>query len=126
MTTQAKSALNWFEIPVSNIEKAAAFYERTLGIAMRRERGHGMELAVFPYTPEVAVGGAIVAAPHLRPGATGTVVYLDCTGKLDACVARVADAGGKVVQPRTAIGENGFIAMVSDPDGNVVGLHSHS
>ena len=33
-------------------------------------------------------------------------------------------AGGKVVMPKTDIGPPGFIALVRDTEGNVVGLHS--
>jgi len=56
--------------------------------------------------------------------ADGSLIYLNVDGRLDACVARVAKAGGAIVLPRTGIGEHGFIAMVRDPEGNVVGLHS--
>jgi predicted enzyme related to lactoylglutathione lyase len=39
-------------------------------------------------------------------------------------VARVERAGGKVVVPRTDIGAAGAFALVRDPDGNIVGLHT--
>ena len=45
-------------------------------------------------------------------------------GRLDAIVGRVEQAGGKVEQPKTSIGEHGFIALIRDTEGNVVGLHS--
>jgi predicted enzyme related to lactoylglutathione lyase len=51
-------------------------------------------------------------------------MYLNCNGTLDACLARVKDAGGQVVMPKTDIGDPGFIALVMDTEGNTVGLHS--
>ena len=38
----------------------------------------------------------------------------------------VAKAGGEVVQKKMAIGPAGFIAVIRDTEGNVVGLHSHT
>jgi predicted enzyme related to lactoylglutathione lyase len=58
------------------------------------------------------------------PTEQGVIVYLDANGKLDACVARVERAGGRVVKGKTDIGPPGFIALISDTEGNLVGLHS--
>jgi hypothetical protein len=56
---------------------------------------------------------------------TGTTVYLDGGNDLSVPFSRVENAGGKVILPKTAIGENrGFIALFIDTEGNKVGLHS--
>ncbi|MBK9035131.1 MAG: VOC family protein [Myxococcales bacterium] len=128
--TEAKpfNAINWFEIPTRDMDRAVAFYERTLGLALKREVFGGMPHAVFPtQCPEGghAVSGAIVAsAPHLTPGAAGTIIYLDCKDGVAATLARATAAGAKVAVPHMAIGENGFIAVVDDLDGNRIGLHA--
>lgn len=125
------NAINWFEIPVRDLDTAARFYETVLAgkdgqlRAMRRELDGGRPMAIFAYEGAHAVGGALVADPKLRPGKGDTILYLDVTGRLDASLARVAGAGGQIVRPKTDIGPNGFIALVKDPDGNVIGLHSH-
>ena len=54
----------------------------------------------------------------------GVIVYLDADGTLDAGLARVERAGGQVILPKTDIGPPGFIALVRDTEGNLVGLHS--
>lgn len=124
-----QNALNWFEIPISDMDRATRFYEQVLGVRLRRETFGGMPLAVFPYdAPEGpgprGVGGALARMPNRKPSSDGTLVYLDASGKLDEVLGRVPAAGGEVVMPRTDIGVPGFIAVMRDPDGNLVGLHS--
>jgi predicted enzyme related to lactoylglutathione lyase len=96
-----------------------------LGIRMRREDFFGKPMAIFP-RDDAGVGGALVRDADQPGGKGGTLVYLDATGKLDACLDRVPGAGGAVVLPRTAIGPNGFIALVRDSEGNTIGLHSEA
>lgn len=117
-----RSPITWFELPATDLARARAFYEAVLSIALRPETFMGMAMALFPYE-EGSVGGALVQGSNLAPSRDGAVVYLDTRGELDACLARVAAAGGKVLLPRTDIGAPGFIALVQDTEGNRVGLH---
>ncbi len=117
-----RNAVNWFELPVVDLERARRFYETVLATRMKPEVFGGMPQALFPY--EDGVGGALVKDPRYRPTPDGAVVYLDAGGKLDACLRRVEAAGGKVVMPKTDIGAPGFIALVLDTEGNKVGLHA--
>jgi predicted enzyme related to lactoylglutathione lyase len=118
-----KNALNWFEIPTQDIDRATRFYEQVLGAPLKRERFEGIEIAMFP-SDQAGVGGALVRDPRRQPGPGGSIVYLAANGQLDACLGRTAKAGGEVVLPRTDIGEPGFIALVKDTEGNVIGLHA--
>ena len=55
----------------------------------------------------------------------GTVVYLNCNGRLDEVAGRVEDAGGKLLTPRVDLpGEMGAIYQIADSEGNRVGLHA--
>lgn len=118
-----KNALNWFEIIVSDLDRATAFYERTLGVSLKREVFTEQHLAIFP-TEDPAVGGALVLNPNRKPSVDGTIVYLNATGKLDESIGRVSAAGGAVTMAKTDIGDPGFIAMIRDTEGNIVGLHA--
>jgi predicted enzyme related to lactoylglutathione lyase len=122
-----KNALNWFEIPTADIDRAAAFYEKMLAAKMRRESFGGVPHVLFTTedTGKGAVGGALIQDTQRKPGASGTLIYLDAPN-LDACLSRVRDAGGEITMPKTNIGEHGFIAVVRDTEGNLVGLHSHA
>jgi hypothetical protein len=120
-----KNAINWFEIPTREMDKAVAFYEKTLGITLKREVFGGLPHAVFTIEAmDSGVAGALVSGPHLVPGAAGTCIYLECPDGVTACLARAKAAGATVVAPHTSIGENGWIAIIRDLEGNQVGLHS--
>lgn len=118
-------AIHWFEIPVTDLTRATAFYGQMLRItAFRHEMGGDVPMAVFPYDQTVdGVGGALVHNPRLQPSASGTIVYLNAGQDLAGAVQRAAAAGGRVIMPVTNIGDPGSIAMVADSEGNVVGLH---
>src|SRR5690349_15649762 len=104
------NAINWFEIPSRDMDTAVAFYEKTLGVSLKRELFGGMPHAVFP-AADPGVAGALVTAPHLTPGA-GVVIYLEAPDGVTACLARARAAGAKEVVPHTHIGENGWIAVI--------------
>jgi hypothetical protein len=126
--TRPFNALNWFEIHTRDMDRAVAFYEATIGRPLKREVFGGMPHAVFPSKcapgADSSVAGALVSGPEMRPGAGGTVIYLDCPDGVAATLARATAGGAKVVLPHTAIGENGFIAIFDDLEGNRVGLHA--
>jgi predicted enzyme related to lactoylglutathione lyase len=116
-------AINWFEIPVVDLDRAQHFYQTILEKQLRRETFAGMPMAVFPYS-DGGVGGALVIMKGREPSLHGGLGYLDCGQALEETLARVPKAGGKVVMPRTDIGPPGFIAIIVDTEGNSVGLHS--
>ena len=116
------SVISWFEIPVRDMDRAARFYERVLGTTLKREIFNGTPNALFTRGAPGETGGALIADPKIAPG-TGSLVYLSAPD-LDAAVARVPDAGGRVALPKTDIGAPGFIAIVVDTEGNRVGLHA--
>jgi hypothetical protein len=118
-----KNALNWFEIPVRDLDRAVACYETLLDAKLRRELFGGLPYGVFPYESP-GISGALVQDPRRAPSATGTLVYLNAEGQLDAILARVEKAKASIVLPKTAIGPDGFIAIITDTEGNHVGLNS--
>jgi predicted enzyme related to lactoylglutathione lyase len=120
----SKHAIHWFELFVSDLDRAVRFYQTVLDIELRRTVEDGNPMALFASAVEQGVGGALVRRPGREPTESGVIVYLDADGKLDASLARVERAGGRVVMGKTDIGPPGFIALVRDTEGNLVGLHS--
>lgn len=124
-TATLAHAIDWFEIPVRDMDRAQAFYEELLATSMRREAINGQTLALFNY-PETGVGGCLMAGPNApTPSDSGTLVYLHAGASLDAVLARVEAAGGRVTTPKVQLpGDMGCFAHVADSEGNRVGLHA--
>ena len=138
-----RNALNWFEIPVADMDRAQRFYETVVDAPLRRRvfdasapssatspngscqrEGPATTLAVFPYD-SAGVGGCLFAAEGIRPSADGAVLYLNAGESLDAALERVRAAGGRILLPRTELPEGmGCFAHFADSEGNRVGLHA--
>ena len=122
-----KNAITWFEIGTANLKNATAFYEAVLARTMRLENMGPSEGAVSAYDEAAdGTGGALMCGPTApKPGAAGTLIYLDASPSLDAALARVTKAGGQIAVPRQALPPGmGFFAHITDLDGNRVGLHA--
>lgn len=119
-----RNAINWFEIPSVQFERAVKFYESILNITMKRLDFGGVPHAIFP-SEENGVGGAIVKSDNNIPSNTGTFLFLNCNGMLEEVVGRIENNGGKVILPIVDIGEQGSMAYIIDIEGNKIGLHSY-
>ncbi|MBL8300815.1 MAG: VOC family protein [Rhodanobacteraceae bacterium] len=114
----------WFEIPTSDMNRAQAFYERILDVALKREPMGETELAVFPYGGRPHVSGALIHHAELSPAIQGSVVYLS-VDDLQPVLQRVQEHGGDMLVPRTALPDDmGYYAQFRDSEGNRVGLWS--
>jgi uncharacterized protein len=122
------SALNWFQIPASDGARAKTFYETICEVSLEQlDAGPGMEMWGFPSDWRAGeLGGAVVCGEGAVPSATGTMVFLNGDPDLQAVLDRVEPAGGKIMVPKTKIGmeDAGYFAVISDTEGNTVGLHS--
>lgn len=118
-------AINWFEIPARDLDRATRFYEAILATSLERMTMDGSHMAIFP-CEQAGVGGCLVAGDNAPAAATqGTLVYLNAAPSLDAVLARVAAAGGTIETPKTALpNDMGVFATVLDTEGNRVGLHA--
>jgi uncharacterized protein len=122
--TIRQNAINWFEIPCEDLDRAAAFYERILGEKMNRMSGDD-PMAIFASDPK-GTTGTLVKRNLQRPGRAGTMVYLNCDGDLDGVLLRLPAAGGLVLVPKTEVaGGHGYFACIRDSEGNHIGLHSY-
>ncbi len=123
--TSKENALNWFEISVSDINRAKKFYETIFGIEMEIQNMMGMEMATFPYEPgNGKASGALVQSQMHKPSGDGVKLYLNGNPDLSKPLSKVEKAGGKIVMPKISIGQNGFMAHFIDTEGNKVALHS--
>lgn len=122
-----KNAINWFEIPVKNFKKAKMFYETIFGTSLQPMEAMGMKSAFFPAELETGgIGGCIIEGQGYEPSDKGALVYLNGGDDLSVPLSKVEAAGGKILLPKTSIGPHGFMAHITDTEGNKLGLHSRN
>ena len=116
--------VGWFEIYVQDMARARRFYEAVLAGSLTRLDSPELELWAFPMEEgKMGAPGALVKMEGKGPGGNGTLVYFSCEDCATE-VARIAGAGGRVERDKFSIGPYGFIALASDTEGNLFGLHS--
>jgi uncharacterized protein len=125
---QPGNALNWFEIPVSDFERAKKFYETIFDYQMPENMMEDVRMGFFLYDFQNGkVGGAICKSDMHTPSQQGSLVYLNCQPDLQVVLSKVEKAGGKIIRQKTKISEEqnlGYWAMITDTEGNNVALHS--
>jgi uncharacterized protein len=121
-----KDAVSWFEIPVSDFERAKTFYQKIFDFEMPEMDMGNIRMGILLYNREEhGVGGAICLGEGYTPSSTGTKVYLNGGADLNTVLGRIAGAGGNVVLPKTEIAPDmGHFAFFHDTEGNMVGLYS--
>jgi predicted enzyme related to lactoylglutathione lyase len=116
--------VGWFEIYVDDMKRAKAFYERVFGIQLSKLDNPELEMWAFPMNRGGSgASGALIKMPGFSAGANGVLVYFSCTD-CAAEAAKAAKAGGRIQKEKMSIGQYGFIALVIDTEGNMIGLHS--
>ncbi len=126
-----RNPVGWFEIYVTDMTRARAFYETVLNIQMQPlPAPDGMEgefeMLMFPSDMENQApgsGGTLCRMDGFTPSAGGTLIYFSC----EDCgveASRVAAAGGQVFREKFSIAPYGFISLIIDTEGNMIGLHS--
>jgi predicted enzyme related to lactoylglutathione lyase len=111
----------WSDLPVTDLDRAMEFYEHVTATPVTRMPG-GMDIAVIGAPSE-----SPVVSLHLhvggKPSHDGATIYLNSNGDIAGMVARVVEAGGKVLQEPQNMGEMvGWIAFFEDSEGNRVGI----
>ena len=126
-----EKVINWFEIAVSDFDRAKKFYETIFDVTMEAPEVkmpgfESVKMAFFPMSDKMsgATGGGIVKSEGREPSSKGALVFLNGGEDLSAVLQNVAGSGGKITQPKMSIGEHGFMAIFSDTEGNSIGLHS--
>ncbi|MBK1883625.1 VOC family protein [Luteolibacter pohnpeiensis] len=116
--------VGWFEIYVEDMPRAKAFYEAVFDTQLEKLDTPGIELLAFPMEKETSgAPGALVKMEGFSSGRNSVLIYFTCQ---DCAVeaARAAANGGSIHMEKFSIGPYGFISLVFDSEGNMIGLHS--
>jgi uncharacterized protein len=121
---QGQNTINWFEIAVTDFDRAKNFYETIFDIEMDVTIMQGYKMAFFPAS-EGTVNGAICYGEGYIPSGAGALLYLNANPDLNIVLDKVTASGGKIIVPKTLIGEGlGYYAFIVDTEGNRLALHS--
>ena len=121
------NVINWFEIPVTNFERALNFYKEILDGEIE-VHDMGPDKYGFFNNGGEGVSGAIVKGESFKPaGSNGVKIYLNGGDDLAPKLAKVLAAGGTITMPKTLItDEIGFMAFFKDTEGNELAFHSQN
>jgi uncharacterized protein len=116
--------VNWFEIPIANLERARKFYEAVFGINLSMNEMGPMKMAWFPMSQNsMGSTGSLVKSEGYVPSREGVLLYFSVPD-IDATLKEVNANGGKTLMPKTSIGEYGIIGQFEDSEGNRIALHT--
>ncbi|MEO0059914.1 MAG: hypothetical protein RLZZ312_1561 [Bacteroidota bacterium] len=121
--SKSENPFGFVEIPVLDLQQSILFYENIFGYKFIIQKIDGNEMAFFPMDDTAkGISGALVFGKTYKPSITGTIVYIN-TKNIDKTNKLIVDNGGKIVYPKTSIGDMGFVAEFIDVAGNRVALH---
>lgn len=119
-----KNIISWFEIPVTDFDRARSYYEQVFRIIMQVEEAEGYRRGFFPIY-KGKVSGAICQGKGYEPMPKGPRLFLNCNPDLQPFLDRVEPSGGKVVVGKTMIAPKaGYYAFTLDSEGNPIAFHS--
>ncbi len=115
--------ITWCEIYVQDMDRAKQFYESVFQMKLEKLDSPEMEMWAFPMTMDaMGASGALVKMDGVPSGGSGTIPYFHCD-EVAVELARVVIAGGQIHTPKESIGQYGFMALMIDTEGNMIGLH---
>ena len=97
-----RNMVGWFEIPVTDMDRAIKFYETVLNIKIQKQNLGDLLMGWFPYADV--------------PGSPGSLVYHKDFYK---------PSGGKVLMEKKLITEDiGYMGLFTDTEGNRIAINS--
>ena len=119
----------FFEIPVDNPARAREFYSSAFGWKMNEipemhytqigtVEADQMGIRGTPKEPGAINGGMVERRHEL---VENPVIYIGVKN-IDEATAAIEKNGGRIMKPKTPVGNFGFAAYFKDSEGNVIGL----
>jgi uncharacterized protein len=115
---------SWVEIPVTNLERAMAFYQAVFELPSTEVYADAVRsttVLVGP-TPEGGAGVSLNQTANFEPSDRGVLVYMAVEGDLATYLGRAEAAGGAVVEPLHSRPTGGHFATIKDSEGNLITL----
>jgi len=120
--------VGWFEIPVTNIERAKIFYDAVFNVEVQVQDFGGTLMGWFPFAEgKLGASGSLIQNKAYEPSDSKGVLIYFSSEDVNNEINRVEAAGGKIIQPKTQISPDiGYMALFIDCEGNRIALHSRT
>ncbi len=120
--------VGWFEIPVTDMDRAKAFYETVFKTEISVHDLGGFIMGWFPEAVEGGgASGSLVLHEMYAPSKTDGILIYFSSPDINDELSRIESAGGTILRPKTEIGGGyGFMALFVDSEGNRIALHSQA
>ncbi|WP_422348276.1 VOC family protein [Flagellimonas sp.] len=123
-----QNIVGWFEIPVTNMDRAKAFYDQVFQIEIQVQDFGGTLMGWFPWDEgKPGASGSLIQHESYKPSSTDGVLIYFSSADVQHELDRVEAAGGKIQRGKTQISpEVGYMGVFMDSEGNRVALHSRN
>ncbi|WP_139363513.1 VOC family protein [Flavobacterium sp. LM5] len=120
--TKKSNPVVYFEIPVTDINRAIKFYNTVFHFDFDKENIDNNEMALFPFSDENSgISGALAKGEIYKPTKDGVVIYFK-TENIDETIEMAISNGGQILYPKTDNGI-GLVAEFEDTEGNRIALY---
>lgn len=117
--------VSYFEIPVTDMQRAIEFYQAVFQLALERTTLDGHDMALFPFDEHgQGISGALAHGDSYVPSASGPRIYF-FVDDIDAVLERVTERGGLIAFKKTQVGQF-WVAEFRDSEGNQIALSAAS
>jgi hypothetical protein len=122
--TKKSNPVVYFEIPVTDINRAIKFYNTVFHFDFNKENIDNNEMALFPFSDENSgISGALAKGEIYKPTKDGVVIYFK-TENIDETIEMAISNGGQILYPKTNNGI-GLVAEFEDTEGNRIALYQN-
>lgn len=116
----------WFEIPVTDMDRAKSFYEAIFNISISVQDFQGTLMGWFPFDAEKpGISGSLIKNEAYRPSEThGALIYFE-SDDIEAVLSKAKANGGRIWQEKQEISpEHGHMGVFIDSEGNRIALYT--
>jgi uncharacterized protein len=122
-TNNMTNPIAYFEIPVTDMDRAIRFYNAVFGYDFERQKLDGYDMALFPFADgSPGASGALAKGDVYVPAKTGPIIYFNVKS-IDETIRRARAISATVLYEKKSVGAFGFVAEIEDSEGNRIALN---
>jgi len=124
VTSTSKRGIVWFELHVTDAERARSFYSTLFGWEFRPHHSEAEDNEAWTIDAGEAIGGTLIRTDDMKLRGGGTCIYAHVE-ELQSSVDQALGLGATLERAPMRINDSdGRTALIRDPDSNVIGLWS--